>query len=111
MFSRLVNYSIKNNYLVLIGIFLGVIWGIWEARTLAIDAVPDITNNQVQLITTAPAFSAEDMERLVTFPLEQALRNIPGLMEMRSFSRLGLSVITLVFNDETDVYWARQQIS
>ncbi|MCX7651091.1 MAG: CusA/CzcA family heavy metal efflux RND transporter [Flavobacteriales bacterium] len=111
MFSRLVNYSIKNNYLVLIGIFLGVIWGIWEARNLAIDAVPDITNNQVQLITTAPAFSAEDMERLVTFPLEQALRNIPGLMEMRSFSRLGLSVITLVFNDETDVYWARQQIS
>src|SRR5690606_25872888 len=72
---------------------------------------PDITNNQVQVITVAPSYGATDIERLVTFPIEQATSNIRGIVEMRSFSRFGLSLVTIVFDDETDVYWARQQVS
>jgi cobalt-zinc-cadmium resistance protein CzcA len=66
--------------------------------------VPDITNNQVQVITIAPSFGATDIERLVTFPIEQANNNISGLKEIRSFSRFGLSLVTIVFDDATDVY-------
>ena len=86
-------------------------WGSWSLAELPIDAVPDITNNQVQVITNAPALSALDIERLVTFPVEQTMATIPRIMEMRSFSRFGLSVITLVFEDDVDVYWARQQVA
>lgn len=85
-------------------------WGIYSLRQLPIDAVPDITNNQVQIITTAPALSASDVERLVTFPVEQTMLNIPELKEVRSISRFGLSVVTVVFDDATDIYWARQQV-
>ncbi|GIV49578.1 MAG: acriflavine resistance protein B [Candidatus Kapaibacterium sp.] len=85
--------------------------GAWNLAHLPIDAVPDITNNQVQVITISPALGAPDIERLITFPIEQACSNIPGLIELRSFSRFGLSVITLVFDDDIDTYWARQQIS
>ena len=88
-----------------------ILYGSYQVTKLPIDAVPDITNNQVQVITVAPAFSATDIERLVTFPIEQANRNIPGIKEIRSFSRFGLSLVTIVFNDETDVYFARQQVS
>lgn len=78
---------------------------------LPIDAVPDITNNQVQVITIAPSFGATDIERLVTYPIEQANSNINGLKEIRSFSRFGLSLVTVVFDDATDIYWARQQVA
>lgn len=78
---------------------------------MPIDAVPDITNNQVQVITTAPALGANDIERLITFPIEQANSNIGGLVEIRSFSRFGLSLVTIVFDDGTDIYWARQQVT
>ncbi|MDW8331590.1 MAG: CusA/CzcA family heavy metal efflux RND transporter [Cyclobacteriaceae bacterium] len=88
-----------------------VVWGGYSVTRLPIDAVPDITNNQVQILTVAPSQSAEDIERFVTFTVEQAMATIPGLTEMRSFSRFGLSVVTLVFTDDTDVYWARQQVS
>ena len=91
--------------------FALIIIGSYQTTKLPIDAVPDITDNQVQVITVAPAFSATDIERLVTFPIEQANRNIPGIKEIRSFSRFGLSLVTIVFNDETDVYFARQQVS
>jgi cobalt-zinc-cadmium resistance protein CzcA len=73
--------------------------------------VPDITNNQVQVITVSPALGAGDIERLITFPIEQATRNVPGIIEQRSFSRFGLSLVTIVFDDATDVYWARQQVT
>ncbi len=85
--------------------------GAYEATKLPIDAVPDITNNQVLVITQAPSFGATDIERLVTFPIEQANSNIFGLKEIRSFSRFGLSLVTMVFEDDIDVYWARQQVS
>ena len=88
-----------------------VAYGTYQVSQLPIDAVPDITNNQVQIITTAPSLGAEDVERLITFPIEQAISNIPGLNESRSLSRFGLSLITLVFDDESEVYWARQQVT
>lgn len=111
MLNKIIEFSIKNK--LIIGLFvLGLIsYGIYEVNNLPIDAVPDITNNQVQVITVAPALGAPDIERLITFPIEQANSNIPGLIELRSFSRFGLSVVTIVFNDKTDVYWARQQVS
>ena len=86
-------------------------WGVYNITRLPIDAVPDITNNQVLVITTSPSLGAADIERLITFPIEIATRNIPGIIEQRSFSRFGLSIITIVFDDKTDVYWARQQVS
>ncbi|MEO8416439.1 MAG: CusA/CzcA family heavy metal efflux RND transporter, partial [Ginsengibacter sp.] len=86
-------------------------YGSYQFTKLPIDAVPDITNNQVQVITIAPSFGATDIERLVTFPIEQVNNNIPGLKEIRSFSRFGLSLVTIVFDDATDVYWARQQVA
>jgi cobalt-zinc-cadmium resistance protein CzcA len=80
---------------------------VYQVTKLPIDAVPDITNNQVQVITIAPSFGATDIERLVTFPIEQANNNISGLKEIRSFSRFGLSLVTIVFEDDVDIYWAR----
>ncbi len=111
MLNKIIEFSVKNK--LIIGIFIvGLIaYGSFEVTKLPIDAVPDITNNQVQVITMAPALGAPDVERLITFPIEQVNNNIPGLIELRSFSRFGLSVVTIVFNDKTDIYWARQQVS
>ncbi|MBO0939300.1 CusA/CzcA family heavy metal efflux RND transporter [Fibrella sp. HMF5335] len=111
MLNAIINFSIRNK--LIIGLFtLALIgWGVWSVTQLPIDAVPDITNNQVQVITQSPSLAAEDIERLVTFPIEVGLSNIPGLNEIRSFSRFGLSIVTVVFTDATDVYWARQQIA
>ncbi len=88
-----------------------ILWGSYSVTQLPIDAVPDITNNQVQVLTVSPSLAANEIERLVTFPVEQTMATIPGIIEMRSFSRFGLSVVTIVFTDETDVYWARQQVN
>lgn len=111
MLNAIIHFSIRNK--LIIGLFtLALVgWGIWSATQLPIDAVPDITNNQVQVITSSPSLAAEDIERLVTFPIEVSLSNIPGITELRSFSRFGLSIVTVVFTDATDVYWARQQIA
>ncbi len=111
MLNKIIEFSIRNK--LIIGLFvLGLIgYGIYQVSKLPIDAVPDITNNQVQVITVAPSFGATDIERLVTFPIEQANSNINGLKEIRSFSRFGLSLVTIVFDDATDIYWARQQVA
>lgn len=111
MLSKIIAYSIRNKLTIGILSLLWLVMGAYQLTKLPIDAVPDITNNQVQVITSAPALGAEDVERLITFPLEQLMSNIPHLVENRSMSRFGLSIITLVFDDEVDVYWARQQIS
>ena len=111
MLNAIIHFSIHNKLVVGFLTLALVIWGIWSATKLPIDAVPDITNNQVQVITSSPSLAAEDIERLVTFPIEVSLSNIPGLIEIRSFSRFGLSIVTIVFTDATDVYWARQQIA
>jgi len=111
MLNKIIDFSVKNKLMVGLMVIAMALLGIYQATKLPIDAVPDITNNQVQVITIAPSFGATDIERLVTFPIEQANSNIPGMMEIRSFSRFGLSLVTLVFDDATDVYWARQQVA
>ncbi len=111
MLDQIIQFSIKNKLIVGLFTLALVGYGLYETARLPIDAVPDITNNQVQVITTAPSLGAPDVERLITFPIEQANSNIPGLKEIRSFSRFGLSLVTIVFNDDVDIYWARQQIS
>lgn len=110
MLNKIIEFSVKNKLIIALFILGLLIYGIYEASRLPIDAQPDITNNQVQVITVAPSYGAADIERLVTFPIEQVTGNIKGISEMRSFSRFGLSLVTIVFNDATDVYWARQQV-
>lgn len=88
-----------------------VVWGIYSAYHLPLDAQPDITNNQVQVISQAPSLGAQEVEQFITAPIELAMANIPQILEKRSISRSGISVITLVFKDDTDIYWARQQVN
>ena len=111
MLNSIIGFSIKNKLIIALFTIGLVVYGLYQTTQLPIDAVPDITNNQVQIITVAPSFGATDIERLITFPIEQATSNISGMTEIRSFSRFGLSLVTIVFNDETDVYWARQQVA
>lgn len=111
MLQSIIRFSIHNKLIVgllTLGLIIG---GVFAITKLPIDAVPDITNNQVLVITSVPSLGAPDVERFITVPIEQATRNVPGIIEQRSFSRFGLSLVTIVFNDDVDVYWARQQIS
>jgi len=111
MLDKIIHYSIHNKLIIGLFTLALIVWGGYSITQLPIDAVPDITNNQVQIITVAPSQSALDIERLVTFPVEQTMATIPDIEEIRSFSRFGLSVVTIVFHDNVDVYWARQQVS
>jgi cobalt-zinc-cadmium resistance protein CzcA len=111
MFDKIIRFSIKNK--LVIGVFALVLtaWGIFSLSSLPIDAVPDITNNQVQVITRAPTLGAQEVEQYVTAPIEMALAHIADVIEKRSISRSGISVITIVFKDKVNVYWARQQVN
>ena len=111
MLNKIIEFSIKNKLIIGLFIISLIGYGSYEVTKLPIDAVPDITDNQVQVITVTPSLGAPDVERLITFPIEQANSNIPGLKEIRSFSRFGLSLITIVFDDDVDIYWARQQVT
>ncbi len=111
MFDRIIAFSIKNKFIVGLMTLALIIWGVWSAGRLPIDAVPDITNNQVQIITVCPTLAGQEVEQLVTYPIEQSVANLPGLEELRSISRFGLSVITVVFEDKVDIYFARQLIN
>jgi len=111
MLNKIISFSVKNKLIVGLFICSLIGWGTYEVTKLPIDALPDITDNQVQVITVSPSLGAPDIERLITFPIEQACSSISGLKQIRSFSRFGLSLVTIVFDEETDVYWARQQIS
>ena len=110
MFDKIIAYSIGNKAVIGAMTLALVVWGVWSAFRLPIDAVPDITNNQVQVITQAPSLGAQEVEQFITAPIELALSNIPDVLEKRSISRSGISVITVVFRDKTDIYWARQQV-
>src|SRR5690606_14347900 len=110
MLNKIIFFSIKNKLIVGVFTFALIVWGVWSATKLPIDALPDITNNQVQIITSAPSLAAQEIERLVTFPIELSVATIPQMIEIRSISRFGLSVITVVFKEKVDIYWARQQI-
>ncbi len=111
MLDYIIKFSIKNKLIIGSLVLALVVWGVYSAKELPIDALPDITNNQVQIITSAPSQSAQDIERLVTFPIEITMSSIPDVEEIRSFSRFGLSVVTIVFKEKVDIYWVRQQIS
>lgn len=111
MLDKIIHFSIMNKLIIGIFTLALIAWGGYSVTQLSIDAVPDITNNQVQVITTSPSLAAQEVERLITFPVEISMANIPGLIEIRSISRFGLSVVTIVFKDEIDVYWARQQVT
>ena len=111
MLNSIIRFSIKNKLVIGIMTIALMLIGLYQLQHLPIDAVPDITDNQVQVITISPALGAPDVERLITYPIEQVNSNIPGIKEIRSFSRFGLSLVTIVFNDQTDVYWARQQVT
>jgi cobalt-zinc-cadmium resistance protein CzcA len=111
MLNHIIRFSVRNKLIIGLLTLALTGWGIFDLTRLPIDAVPDITNNQVQVITVSPSLAAPEIERLITFPIEQAMASIPGIVENRSFSRFGLSLVTIVFNDNTDVYWARTQVA
>ena len=109
--DKIIHFSIYNKLIIGIFTLALVVWGSYSLTQLPIDAVPDITNNQVQVITTSPSLAAQEVERLISFPVEQTMATIPDIEEVRSISRFGLSVVTIVFEEDVDIYWARQQVS
>lgn len=110
MLNKIILFSIKNKFIIGVFTLMLVVWGLWSASRIPIDAVPDITNNQVQVITNSPSFATQEVEQFITMPIELSLANIPGVEEMRSISRFGLSVVTVVFEEDVDIYFARQLI-
>lgn len=110
-FDRLIQFSINNAIWVMLFIVVWIVVGVWSYQKLPIDAVPDITNTQVQVNSQANGFTALEMEQRVTYPIETAMAGMPKLEYTRSISRYGLSQVTIVFEDGTDIYWARQQIN
>lgn len=111
MLNKIINFSVYNRGIVLFATFLVVAAGLYSFQHLPIDAVPDITNNQVQVNTTVEGLAPEEIERTITFPVESAMRGIGGVEQVRSITRFGLSQVTVVFKDAIDIYRARQLVS
>jgi len=111
MLNRILEFAVKQRLFVIIATLALIAIGIWSVTKLPIDAVPDITNIQVQVNTSVPALAPEEIEKLVTFPIENEMAGIPGLTELRSISKFGLSQVTLVFKEGTDIYRSRQLVS
>jgi cobalt-zinc-cadmium resistance protein CzcA len=111
MFDKIIAYSVRNKLVVGLFVLALIAWGIFSLRQIPIDAVPDITNNQVQIITSSPTLATQEVEQFITTPVELSLQNIQDLVEIRSISRFGLSVVTVVFEESTDTYLARQLVS
>jgi cobalt-zinc-cadmium resistance protein CzcA len=111
MIDKILEFSVRQRLLVMMGAVALLLTGLWSATKLPMDAIPDITGIQVQVNTTVPALAPDEVEKLVTMPLEMALGGVAGVTEMRSLSRFGLSQITLQFTDKTDVYRARQLVT
>lgn len=111
MISGIITYSVRNK--LIIGLFtLALIgWGTYSLTQVSVDAVPDITDNQVRVITTAPNLATQEVEQFITFPVEQAMANLPGVVELRSVSKLGLSIVTIVFEENMGTYLPRQLVS
>ena len=110
MIERILEWSLKNRVLVLFSSLVLVAGGLQAMTLLPIDAVPDVTNVQVQVLTKAPALGPEEVEKFITTPIELAMSGLPDLVEVRSTSKFGLSAVTIVFEDGTDIYFARQQV-
>ncbi len=111
MINKIIYFSVKNKFIIGLFVLALIGWGTYSLSRLPIDAIPDVTNNQVQIISLAPSLAVQEVESFITAPIEVAVANIPDIIELRSISRLGLSVVTVVFEDGVDVYWARQQLS
>ncbi|WP_431241186.1 efflux RND transporter permease subunit [Flavobacterium sp. P21] len=110
MLDKIIQFSIRNKFVILLFTLALIAWGSYSLKKLPLDALPDVTNNQVQIITTAPTLASQEVEQLITYPLERAVKTVPKVIELRSISRFGLSVVTVVFEDDVDIYWAREQI-
>ncbi|SFZ94762.1 cobalt-zinc-cadmium resistance protein CzcA [Flaviramulus basaltis] len=110
MINKIISFSINNKFIIGLFIVALVGIGIWSMATINLGSVPDITNNQVQVITVAPNLGTEDIEQFVTYPVELAMANLPDVIELRSVSRFGLSVVTIVFKDEAGTYLPRQLV-
>lgn len=111
MLERILDLSLRHRHLVVVLVLAACVLGVFSLKKLPIDAVPDITNNQVQINTLLPGLGPEDMEKQVTFPVESALAGIPGLESTRSLSRNGFSQVAAIFRDDVDIYFARNQVS
>lgn len=111
MLNKLLELSLRQRAAVLLATGVLIAVGVWSALRLPIDAVPDITNPQVQINTAVPALAPEEIEKLVTFPIESEMAGLPGMVELRSLSKFGLSQITMTFRDGTDIYRTRQLVS
>ena len=111
MLDKVIHFSINNKFIIGLFTFVLIVVGTYSAVNLPIDALPDITNNQVQIITSSPTLATQEMEQFITYPIEQSLKTIPKTVELRSISRFGLSVVTLVFEEDVDIYWARTQVA
>ncbi|MCG8475436.1 MAG: CusA/CzcA family heavy metal efflux RND transporter, partial [Cytophagales bacterium] len=111
MIQNIINFSIKNKLIIGLMTFALIAAGLWSMKEVPLDAVPDITNNQVQVITTAPDLGTTDIEQFVSYPIELEMANLPGVTEIRSISRFGLSVVTIVFEDDLGTYLPRQLVS
>jgi heavy metal efflux system protein len=111
MLDSIIRFSIKNKVIVALGTLALVVWGAISFTRLPIDAIPDITNNQAQVLTVCPTLATAEVEQFVTYPIENAVRTIPGVVELRSISRFGLSVVTVVFEEDIDKYLIRQLIN
>src|SRR6187399_593160 len=103
MIERIISFSVKNKLITGILLFIFVCWGSYSVSQLSIDALPDVTNNQVLVTTSAPNLATQEVEQFITYPLELEFKNLPDLVELRSTSRSGLSVITIVFKDNVPV--------
>ena len=110
MISNLIDRALDNRFVVGLNTLLLIVVGLWATVNLPIDAVPDVTNVQVQVLTTAPALGPLEVEQFITFPVETALSGVPRVEDVRSISQFGLSAVTIVFEEGTDIYWARQMV-
>jgi len=111
MLEKVISVSLKNKALVLLAVAAMAVWGVYSLSEISIDAVPDITNNQVQIVTTCPTLAPQEVEQYITFPIEALMANLPKVEEVRSISRYGLSVVTVVFADNMDGMLARQLVA
>jgi cobalt-zinc-cadmium resistance protein CzcA len=109
MFARILTFSLAHRWTVLLGVLVLIAAGCWVVYTIPVDAFPDLTNNQVVIVTEAPSMPPTEVEQLVTYPVERTLMGMPKQQEVRSLSKLGLSMVTVVFDDTT--YFARQLVN
>ena len=110
MLEAVIAQTMKYGNFVILGVLVLVVMGVYSYSRLPIDAFPDVTNVQVEILSTAPGLSALEIERFVTYPIENAMRGLPDVTQMRSITKFGLSVVTIVFKDKVDIYFARQLV-